>query len=313
MRSPQYPASESGQVPFPGRPAWPGIELRHLIALQAVVSAGSFNGAAARLGYSQSAVSAQIGALERLVGVRVLDRSRGARSIRLTREGQILLRYATEIVGRFEAAAAHLLGGKAASPGELRIGSFRSASLAFVAPALARMPDDVRVSLVEHDDEGPLLDLLADGELDLTFATAPVRSGFGTTMLHHESYVAVMERCDRSELAVAELADRRVIVGSTAHGAMLAQAALAAGAAATTVVEDETTAAALATAGVGVALLPELSCLPSRDAAIVRLRGDLPLRTIVLAWSDDRPRTDSALQFIRAVTAIAHAARARAA
>src|SRR3954470_7105640 len=123
MQTVQYPSSPAAtpDVPFPARASWPGVELRHLIALQAVVAAGSFNGAAARLGYTQSAVSAQIRALERLIGVRVLDRSRGARSIGLTKEGVILLRYATEIVSRFEAAAAHLLGGMAAPTGELRV------------------------------------------------------------------------------------------------------------------------------------------------------------------------------------------------
>jgi molybdate transport repressor ModE-like protein len=108
----QYPSSCSDvppEVPFPGRSAWPGVELRHLIALQAVVAAGSFNAAAARLGYTQSAISAQIRALERLIGTRVLERTRGARGVALTPEGAILLGYATEIVARFEAAADHLL------------------------------------------------------------------------------------------------------------------------------------------------------------------------------------------------------------
>src|SRR3954468_2567953 len=127
----EYPAN----VPFPARTAWPGVELRHLVALQAVLAAGSFNGAAARLGYTQSAVSAQIRSLERLTGVRGIDRSRGARSIAATREGAILLRYATEIVGTFEAAASHLVRDVPAAD-ELRVGTFRSASLALAAPAL---------------------------------------------------------------------------------------------------------------------------------------------------------------------------------
>jgi hypothetical protein len=53
--------------------------------------------------------------------------------------------------------------------------------------------------------------------------------------------------------------------------------------------------------------------VPCDGAAAVPLRGDLPQRTLVLAWQDERPRTVAALQFIRAVTAVAHAARAQAA
>jgi DNA-binding transcriptional LysR family regulator len=311
----QYPSASAAppRVPFPARTAWPGVELRHLIALQAVVAAGSFNGAAARLGYTQSAVSAQIRALERLVGVRVLDRSRGARGVAPTREGAILLRYATEIVGRFEAAAAHLLGdGVAEQTGELRVGSFRSASLALAAPAvahLARAQPELRVSLVELADEDALLELVADGELDISFAVAPVSPAFAATVLRYEGYAAVVARGDplesRPELALADLRGRRVVVDSTRHGSLLARAALEHGAGGATVIEDSTVAAALAAASVGVALLPELACVPCNDAVVRPLRCDLPPRGLALAWSTERVRTVGALQFIRAVAVCA--------
>ena len=294
MEYPSSPGVEPSNVPFPARTAWPGVELRHLIALQAVVAAGSFNGAAARLGYTQSAVSAQIRALERLIGVRVLDRSRGARSIGLTKEGTVLLRYATEIVAKFEAAAAHLLAGVPTATGDLRVGTFRSATLSLAAPALGRLQPDVRVSLVELADEDVLLDLLVDGELDLAFATAPVRKGLSAAVLRHEEFIAVVSASDelasRGEVDVSDLGGRRMIAEP-----------------------DPTVACALAVSGVGVALLPELSFVPRDGAVALRVRGAVPRRTIALAWHDERPRSVAALQFIRAVTSVAHAQRAHAA
>src|SRR5215831_5267132 len=95
---------------FPGRRSimesdhWLGVELRHLAALEAVAQAGSFGRAAARLGYTQSAVSQQIAALERIVGERLLERPGGPRPVALTEAGELLLRHAGAIMARLAAA-----------------------------------------------------------------------------------------------------------------------------------------------------------------------------------------------------------------
>lgn len=83
---------------------WHGLQLRHLLTLRAVVEERSFSGAASRLGYTQSGVSAQVRTLERCVGARLFDRSRGSRSIDLTEQGAILHRYAVAILGQLDAA-----------------------------------------------------------------------------------------------------------------------------------------------------------------------------------------------------------------
>ena len=65
---------------------WLGIELRHLLALEAVASEGSFGKAATSLGYTQSAVSQQIAMLERIVGQRLIERPGGSRHCQRVRE-----------------------------------------------------------------------------------------------------------------------------------------------------------------------------------------------------------------------------------
>src|SRR3954468_22088056 len=87
---------------------WPGVEFRHLAALEAVATEGSFRGAGVRLGYAQPAISQQIAALESAVGTRLVDRRRGRGGVALTEAGEVLLRHATEIGARLRAARAEL-------------------------------------------------------------------------------------------------------------------------------------------------------------------------------------------------------------
>ncbi len=83
---------------------WQGVELRHLIALRAVAEERSFSGAAQRLGYTQSAVSSQVRDLERAVGLRLFERTRGTRTTVPTRAGRILYRHAVAILDQLEVA-----------------------------------------------------------------------------------------------------------------------------------------------------------------------------------------------------------------
>ena len=94
-------------------PALRELELRHLIALDAVATEGTFGRAAVRLGYTQSAVSQQIAALERIVGGSLFDRPGGPRPVALTPLGELVLIHARDIIDRVDAA------GEAGCPDDL--------------------------------------------------------------------------------------------------------------------------------------------------------------------------------------------------
>jgi len=64
----------------------------HVALFHAVAEAGSVTGAAERLHVSQPAVSKQIGELEGVLGLRLLDRL--PRGVRLTDAGRLLAEYA---------------------------------------------------------------------------------------------------------------------------------------------------------------------------------------------------------------------------
>src|SRR5262245_1689215 len=154
-----------------------GVELRHLLALQAIAEHGSFGRAAQALGYTQSAVSQQIAALERAVGEKLLERPGGPRPVSLTEAGRLLLRHAEVIVARMKAAQADLAAFADGAAGPLRVGTYQSVS-ARLLPALVRrfkeeFPKvDVQLSESARDDE--LETRLERGEVDLSFVMLPM-------------------------------------------------------------------------------------------------------------------------------------------
>ena len=106
--------------------AWPGLELRHLLALVAVADAGTFSGAAETLDYTQSAVSQQIANLERIVGTPLFERPGGPRPVRLTAAGEMLLAHARGLLASVVAAATDLRALASGETGELRVGTLPS-------------------------------------------------------------------------------------------------------------------------------------------------------------------------------------------
>ena len=78
------------------------MELRRVETFRAVAEELSFSRAAARLGYVQSSVSAQVGALERELGVPLFDRL--GRRISLTDAGEVMLSYSSRLLALAEEA-----------------------------------------------------------------------------------------------------------------------------------------------------------------------------------------------------------------
>src|ERR1700757_2166551 len=85
---------------------WQSVELKHLRALRAVAETGTFWAAAEQLSSSLSTVSDHITNLEALLGERLVERSRGGRTVTLTEAGRLLLSHAEAIEARLRAAEA---------------------------------------------------------------------------------------------------------------------------------------------------------------------------------------------------------------
>src|ERR687888_200006 len=187
---------------------WLGVELRHLLALEAVAREGSFGKAAVSLGYTQSAVSQQIAMLERIVGQRLVERPGGPRPVSLTEAGRLLLTHAEAIAARLAAAQADLTALGDGEAGMLRVGVFQSVGQRVLPELMRRFMEAwpaVDVTLTESADDGRLLGLVERGELDLTFSDLPLVDGpFESVELLRDPYVLVVPA--DSELAARDTA-----------------------------------------------------------------------------------------------------------
>ena len=285
---------------------WLGVEIRHLAALQAVAEEGSFGRAAEQLGYTQSAVSQQIQALERIVGQQLVERPGGPRRVSLTEAGELLLRHAAGIVARLQAAHADMAAFAEGSAGTLRVGTFQSVG-ARVLPRLLReftgSWPDVSVQLTESADDGPLLELVERGQLDFTFVMLPVGDGpFETVELMRDPYVVVLPADSPLALrakppTLREVAAMPLIGNRQCRSVHQIENRFRDAGLEPRIVfrsDDNGTIQELVAADVGAALVPLLTVDPSHEGTVVLALSSVPPRRIGIAWHRDRYRSPAA-------------------
>jgi DNA-binding transcriptional LysR family regulator len=113
------------------------LTLTGLRVVQEVAARGSFTAAADALGYTQSAISRQVAALEDAAGAPLFERH--ARGVRPTTAGTVLLRHAGPILERLDAARLELGGLRDRLEGRLAMGAYPTALAVLVPRALARL------------------------------------------------------------------------------------------------------------------------------------------------------------------------------
>src|SRR5205807_2665141 len=101
------------------------MTLGQLRSLLEVASAGSVRGAAERLFVTQPAVSSQIAALQKELGVRLV--ARDGRGLRVTPAGAVLAGYARRVLGLLEEAAVATQGAAAPERGRVRLAAVTTA------------------------------------------------------------------------------------------------------------------------------------------------------------------------------------------
>ena len=288
-----------------------GLELRHLQALDAVARHRSFHAAADELGYTQSAVSQQIVALEQLVGARLFDRGSGPRPVRLTEPGRVLLGHAKAVLARVDAASADVEALVQGLIGEIRVGTYQTVATRLLPEVLARFHrrwPRVDVRLFEsgwHDD---IEDRLERGTLDVGFTIPPVGRPdlFDHVELLRDPYLLVVgsehalagaARVELAALAELDLVGYRVCRAHAQVEHFLRDRGIEPRYAMRA--EDNQLLQGLAAKGVGAAVMPLLAIdLQRADTVALDLDGQLPPRRIGLIWHRERHQSPPTTSFI---------------
>lgn len=276
--------------------------VRQLECLVAVADHGSFRKAAAAVGISQPALSAQVQAVEDLLTVQVFERDR--RAVLVTPAGEDVIgraRLALEAIDGVSDAAR-----RRAEPlvGPLRLGVIPTVApywLPALLPAVRkRFP---RLELILREDQtARLLAQLAAGQIDAALLALPIPGDFTCAAIAHEDFLLAAPRGadilkKRGRLSERDLADETVLLLEDGH--CLRDQALAVCNRGGAHESMEVRATSLPTlvqmvaGGMGITLLPEAAAdalvQPRGPVEVVELGKPPPGRTLGLVW-----RTSSA-------------------
>lgn len=293
-----------------------GIEVRHLVALDAIAAHGSFSAAALALGYTQSAVSQQIATLERRLGVRLIERGGGSHRVEPTEEGRLVLRHAREIVGRLEAVRSDLCALRESRRGIVRVGTLQSVSARIVPEVVVRVGmthPEVDVQFVESSAAEGLEDGVARGDLDMAFSLLPLPDGTALEAeeLLEDAYVFVAAAgaaapgdaaVHLDDLPLGALIGYRECRGQAYLEEHLHRAAPRAAVVART--DDNGLMQGLVAAGRGHALMPLLAFDPNDARVVGRRVAGVPPRIIGVVTAAGRERTPAMEAVLGAARAV---------
>ncbi|MEV5610088.1 LysR family transcriptional regulator [Streptomyces sp. NPDC052225] len=290
-----------------------------LAALVAVAEAGSITRAARRLGYTVPALSQQLAKLEREAGTALLVRHH--RGARLTGAGEVLVTTARRVLDEMERARHELAQLAGLSGGRLRLGTFTTAGMHLLPPALTafrRAHPEVELTVAGY--EPPLgIAAVAAGEVDvaLTHAYEPATAAAVPASVVQEpvlveelvlvtapGHALTAGTAGAARLPLGELAGQPLISMAPTHPPRQGVESALARAGATPSVLVATPSyvlvCALVSAGLGVAVVPEMVArMSATPVGTRRLEpGDLR-RTISMVHRADE--TNPAVDGFRAL------------
>lgn len=166
--------------------------MNRYIALQKIVTTGSFSKAAEAMGYSQSAVSQMLVSLEEETGVKLIHRFRNG--AKLTPEGKELYPFVEKLIYQYEAVSEKVKEIKGLETGVIRIGTLASISAHWLPGLLKEFQERYPgVDFVIHQgDYTSISEWIKTGAVDFGFVSPKAVSGMETVVLKEGAMLAVL-------------------------------------------------------------------------------------------------------------------------
>jgi DNA-binding transcriptional LysR family regulator len=286
------------------------IEPRRLLTFREVARRGSFSRAAEALALTQPAVSQQVAALERELGLRLLDRRPGG--LVLTEAGELLLGHADALSDRLAVASAQAAELAGRRDARLAVGAFASAMATVVPDAVARWhagAPDVTVEALELSSQDAAAGVRS-GRLHVAMcfedASAPPREHAGAR--RHDLAIEPMDAAvgprhrlaRRRRIELSALAGETFVAPSREH--LIYRACVAAGFEPRIdyVTRDPLAIRGLVAAGLAVTITPRLLAGQLDGLHTIRIAGEAPSRRLY-ALTPDRGARPPALAFVEAM------------
>jgi DNA-binding transcriptional LysR family regulator len=291
------------------------MDVRQLRYLDAVARRRSFTQASRDLHLAQSALSQQVGRLERELGVELLRRT--TRSVEVTEAGEVVLARARRALAELDGVRADLDALQGLVRGTLRLGGVPQIgsihAVALIAEFTSAHPG---VAITVRDDVAfTLLGQLRSGELDLVIALADPDGldGLEGIRLLDDELVLIapldhpLARAKR--VPVQRLAAEALVTYGTGSALSDALLALVPGGRVVAEANDLATVRELTAHGLGVTLMPRSVVASHDDSLAVLPLSPRQMLPVALVWRAGERPTPAAQAFREHVLSAVRAVR----
>lgn len=266
--------------------------MNRYLALQKIISLGSFSRAAEEMGYSQSAVSQMIASLEKELGVHLIHRSRNGAA--LTLEGKKLYPKIEQLIGAYQSVIEESDEIKGLETGIIRMGTVSSVSAHWLPGVIREFQKQYpKVEFLIHQgDYTSIQEWIKNGTVDFGFINPAAAEGIQTEEIKSGEMVAILSEkhplTKEKILTLNQLAEEPFILLEEGNYSEPMEAFRKKGLRPDIkfTIHDDYSIMAMVEAGLGISILAEL-VLQRTDYKIAVRRTDPPVyRTLSIGYKD---------------------------